>query len=372
MSTLHIVAWIGMSLTAFIGMTIFIYLEHPKVWRQSKFGKVIFPVSHFIGILSLILVSTIYSEIEDGFFRTALLYVETTYFGIMVLMLAIYLLRHFILLVYKVFKINRFKNFFCHKRRYTVFAFVLSILMLWQGFYQIDHLKLREYDADSAMIDETNKLKIALIADSHVGGGANHDVLDQMVEMINSQNVDVVLFAGDASDSLSSTSDLKYLSSSLQKLKSTYGVFYTSGNHDKETNQELYPYLESAGVTVLEDEVYTLENGVVLLGHHDHTSTTVEEILEENNISSDIPVIVNQHIPRGIKNVPENVVLTCCGHTHGMNFPWKIIWPEFFWDNPYGFRQFDSMYSVTTSGLSNWGFHFKWPDSSDVTIINLY
>jgi hypothetical protein len=37
----------------------------------------------------------------------------------------------------------------------------------------------------------------------------------------------------------------------------------------------------------------------------------------------------------------------------------------------YGIRRYDNMTAVVTSGVSAWGFHYKWPAVSEIVTIHV-
>ena len=58
------------------------------------------------------------------------------------------------------------------------------------------------------------------------------------------------------------------------------------------------------------------------------------------------------------------------GHTHGFNIP-QFLGAPLFGDMFSGIQQYGGMAAVTTSGVSAWGFHYKWPAVSEVVTIHV-
>lgn len=73
-----------------------------------------------------------------------------------------------------------------------------------------------------------------MISDFHVGAGARHSEMDQMVERVAAAKPELILIAGDVCDSASSVADLEYMEETLKKLSCPYGVYYAEGNHEVE------------------------------------------------------------------------------------------------------------------------------------------
>lgn len=92
-----------------------------------------------------------------------------------------------------------------------------------------------------------------VISDFHVGAGARHSEMDQMVERVAAAKPELILIAGDVCDSASSVADLEYMEETLKKLSCPYGVYYAEGNHKVECRTDPEPYLLRAGITILCD-----------------------------------------------------------------------------------------------------------------------
>ena len=80
---------------------------------------------------------------------------------------------------------------------------------------------------------DLDSLKIALVADLHLGYSVGTAQMRQMVDKINAQNPDLVVIAGDIFDNeYEALDDPQELASTLADLESTYGTYACYGNHD--------------------------------------------------------------------------------------------------------------------------------------------
>ena len=59
------------------------------------------------------------------------------------------------------------------------------------------------------------------------------------------------------------------------------------------------------------------------------------------------------------------------GHTHGFNIPMiaAVYWRA---DVISGIKSYGNMTAVVTSGVSGWGFHYKFPAKNEVVLIHLH
>lgn len=163
------------------------------------------------------------------------------------------------------------------------------------------------------------KIRIALIADLHLGAYKNEKFLARTVKKINSQNPDLILIAGDfiyADKKIPQFSALAHLQAPV------YAVW---GNHDylnqnstisqPKTNQCLKTILKANKVKILENQTAQFKN-FTLLGLNDHWSKNDDTNLL-NNYSQKDHLIVLTHNPDTIALYPnDSADLTLCGHTH--------------------------------------------------------
>ena len=192
-----------------------------------------------------------------------------------------------------------------------------------------------------------NGLKIVAVSDIHGGSNAvDEEKLRQIVEMINAQNADLVVFLGDyVSQQHFDRSKLKMpmttIADNLAGIRAKYGVFVVLGNHDGwYGDSDVRNEFSRIGYRVLENELAFIEkNGqrLRILGLEDHLkigqwqsfSAEVREVLEENEQSGD--VVALEHSPdilpiiTGDLSVSDDLKLILAGHTHGGQVRFPLI-----------------------------------------------
>lgn len=92
---------------------------------------------------------------------------------------------------------------------------------MWEKNYQIQTEK------------EVGNLKVAVFSDSHVGTTFHGKGFAEHMKTIEAQTPDVVLIVGDFVDDDTTKEDMVKCCRSLGEMKTTYGVYYVFGNHDK-------------------------------------------------------------------------------------------------------------------------------------------
>jgi len=243
---------------------------------------------------------------------------------------------------------------------------------------------------------EQQKMRIAFVADLHIGCYIGNEQITKMVDKINEMDPDLVLFGGDIYDSdYNMLNDPEEIAATLRKIHSRYGVYGVYGNHDvAETliggfsispasqayrDPRMAELLKESNITMLDDETVSLAGGKIkLVGRLDGEKSgdgltprmPAAKLIGQNTSGS--TVIVLEHEPVELNELAElGVSLVLSGHTHaGQFFPLTLAQP-FIWKNPYGLKKFGSMYSVVTSGVGVYGPPLRILTDSEVVQIDL-
>lgn len=242
---------------------------------------------------------------------------------------------------------------------------------------------------------EHQDMKIVLIGDLHLSVNSHFSTIERMVDLINAEQPDAVLIAGDIF-----TSSYKGLrtpdkyAAVLRNIQTKYGVFAVYGNHDVEEtlfggfpispiskafrskNMELF--FKECGFTVLYDQtVQIAEQTVQITGRVDGAGDGTAERMSPAEVLAgtdpDKPLIVLQHEPvefSALKNAGADLVL--CGHTHaGQMFPGNLIVP-FFNENAYGYKEISGLDTLVTSGIGYYGPPMRLGTDSEIAVIHLH
>lgn len=106
--------------------------------------------------------------------------------------------------------------------------------------------------------------KIVFFSDTHFGGHYAPENIEKIVQKINRQQPDVVIFGGDFFDNYKADEpmmDLDYLQSQLAAIQAKHGKFAVYGNHDHGGGAAgVYPKLmEAGGFALLKNESVWIE-----------------------------------------------------------------------------------------------------------------
>ena len=289
--------------------------------------------------------------------------------------------------IFALVKKSRKKEF---KRYYAgITAIVFTIVYLAAGWYGAHHVWEKNYtiETDKAV----GNFRVALLSDSHTGTTFHGDGFSEHMKEIGKQNPDVVLVAGDFVDDDTTKEDMIRCCQALGEMKTTYGVYYVFGNHDKGyypsdyrgyTGDDLIAELEKNGVTVLQDQNVLIDNRVYIIGRQDRSEdvekgkgradmATLTQDLDDSKFS-----IVMDHQPADYEaQAASGVDLVVSGHTHGGQlFPLMNI--ENLTglggdDKVYGYEKRGNTNFVVTSGISDWAIKFKTGCRSEYVLIDI-
>lgn len=246
----------------------------------------------------------------------------------------------------------------------------------------------KEFPGDDA-------LRIALIADLHMGYSIGSRQIAGLAEQLNALHPDLVCIAGDIFDNHFDALDHpEQIAASFRSVKTTYGIYACFGNHDYEEDilagftfdssakvrigEPMRELLKQAGIRTLEDEVLLIDGRFYLAGRKDYSSfrktgekrKSPDELLAD--IDSEKPVFVIDHQPKEAGELAAaGADLDLCGHTHdGQLFPGNLI-TGLLWENACGLQKKDGMYQIVTSGAGIFGPYMRVGTKSEIAVIDV-
>ncbi len=233
-------------------------------------------------------------------------------------------------------------------------AVVTSAVYLSIGYYLCVHVWQTDYTLKTSKPIDT--LKVALIADSHIGA----------------------IFDGTDRENMIKACD------ALGKLDLKYGVWFSYGNHDEGyygserrgfSSKDLEAKLKENGVHILKDEYQLIDNRFYIVGRKDKKDKNRADIADIiDKLDKDKYIIVMDHQPGDYENESDTAAdLVVSGHTHGGQLiPLQPVSTLFgFNDMTYGYERRNGTDFIVTSGIGCWEIKFKTGTKSEFVIINV-
>ncbi|SLJ85973.1 metallophosphoesterase [Psychrobacter sp. DAB_AL43B] len=217
-------------------------------------------------------------------------------------------------------------------------------------------------------------MEIALVSDTHLGRWFGNRQIKKMISLINAQNPDVVVIAGDIMNDTTIAYDNTNMHEQLSELKAPLGVYATLGNHDYfGYDKQITQAVEEAGIKALDNESVLLNDSVWLVGRSDdidRTRLSADELLTQ--VETDKPVIFLEHRPSAMDEISVLPVdLHLSGHTHGGQiFPLTILM-DWFTPLNYGTKEIADTQFLVTSGYGIGAVPFRLGTRSEIWMITL-
>ncbi len=212
--------------------------------------------------------------------------------------------------------------------RVTAIVFFVTglILVSWAFYLEPSSFRIREETVTvPRWPSQCNALRIAVLADLHVGSPYKDlDSLRDLVNRVNQAKPDLTLLPGDFVTQRVVGGTLiapEAASAVLAKLKAPLGVYAVLGNHDWWLDSKrVEKALSSNGIEALEDRSTDLSKGdchLKLVGISDFWEGphNINQALADVGASDS--VLAFTHNPDVFPEIPNNVLLTIAGHTHG-------------------------------------------------------
>ena len=262
-----------------------------------------------------------------------------------------------------------------------IVAVALTVVYLSYGWFCAHHVFETDYNLKTSKKLGQENLRVVTIADSHIGITLDGEKFSKEIEKINQTKPDVVVVAGDYVDDDTLKKDMIKSCEALGNIKSTYGVYFVYGNHDKGyfnyrdfTTDELREELVKNNVTILEDENRLIADKFYIIGRQDQqVSDRADMDTLTKDLDKDKYKILIDHEPNDYDNEAGYVDLVLSGHTHGGHiFPAGPIGLMLKAnDRVYGTENRKGTDFIVTSGISGWAIPFKTGTISEFVVTDI-
>lgn len=217
-------------------------------------------------------------------------------------------------------------------------------------------------------------MTLALVSDTHLGKWFGNRQIDKLVDMIDSEQVDAVVLAGDIMDDTTIYYDKTGMAAHFAKLQAPLGVYAVLGNHDYLGYEaKIAQAVTDAGIQVLDNNSVLLANRVWLVGRSDDVDQSrlaAEDLLQPVGVAK--PIVFLEHRPSAIEEISALPIdLHLSGHTHGGQiFPLTTLMR---WFSPlaYGTKRVNDTQFLVSSGFGIGSVPFRLGTRSEIWIVTL-
>lgn len=267
--------------------------------------------------------------------------------------------------------------------KFKFFLFIFLILFVsgsaFYGFIHRSTVKIKNLTIQTSN-SKNKSYRIVFFSDLHISVVNNHNFLESIVEKINAQEPDLILIGGDLVDESPTKLEKLNLVDQLKNLKSKYGIYSITGNHEYINGVEpTVRFLESMGIRFLRDELIKIDDAFYVIGREDRSKKGFTGIDRKNlaeimkSVNEKLPTILLDHQPVNLDEAKEmNITLQLSGHTHhGQFFPLNLITKKVY-EVSWGYKKKGNTHFYVSSGIGTWGPPIKIGNDAELIVIEFF
>jgi len=397
-----------------IGIIVLFLLEYYFTRKLNRVFKTLFPnysrkkkyfiIYSFLVLLNLYPVILIFNAIYAAITKQSVAFPQNIFadylllypfWALIILILQVSVLFFFIdllkLIFYPVYKKHKEKLYRLQVKIFLALTIFFAIYIPARIIYDYNSVNVRTvYYEQENLPEDLEGFKIAFITDVQADRYTDGKRLKRYVEMINTQNPNIVLIAGDV---ITSSPDyIKTAGKYIGKIKSKFGTYSCVGDHDNwayrrdylRSLREVKASLTSNNVEMLDNELKYFERdssriGVAFITHNyvtDISETTLRNVASSNR--ADLKIFLT-HQPQDFlinSAVKNSYDIFLAGHTHGgqitLLFPFIQLTPTLF-ETSYikGEFWFNKTLAVVCGGLGMSLAPIRYNSTPEIVVIKL-
>tara|TARA_B100001057_G_scaffold100405_1_gene97354 strand:- start:1135 stop:2145 length:1011 start_codon:yes stop_codon:yes gene_type:complete len=277
----------------------------------------------------------------------------------------------------------------------TFFITMLGGILFGRYNFKTKNINLKLENWSSKLKD----FKIVQISDLHLGSFSSVKKLEDVVEIINNEKPDIVVFTGDLVNNFHNEA-LPYIST-IKKIKSNYGNYSVLGNHDycdyvgwkrsskkwKNNFNEMQEVHRKMGFNLLlnsSKQIKIGEDKINLVGVENWGAGNFNKDGDLKKamlgVSEEYPTILLSHDPSHwsaqVLDFQKRIDLQLSGHTHGMQF--GIDFPGFKWSPvQWRYKQWSGLYEnskkfiYVNTGVGNLAYAGRVGIMPEITVLKI-
>ena len=221
--------------------------------------------------------------------------------------------------------------------------------------------------------------KLVMLSDLHLGYHNPRKELARWVDMINAENPDFILIAGDIIDISVRPLIEERMAEEFLRLKAP--VYACLGNHEYYSGEpQARQFYEDARIHLLIDEVAVVDSTFAIIGRDDRTNPNRKSVAQlmaslqhpSSNTQHPLYTIVLDHQPYHLDRTEKaGVDFQLSGHTHRGQV-WPISWiTDAIYECSWGSHQRGATNYYVSSGIGIWGGKFRIGTQSEYVVATI-
>lgn len=351
---------------AYVGWHVWTLVPLSTAWRWTLIG---------VGVLSFSMIFLNFTRAIDHLPLSLARWVydigNSSVFVLLYLVI-IFLLLDLGRLVHIVPKAWLFQNF------YTTTAITLGLFVVF--LYGNIHYHHKERVSIELTTEKklTKPVKLVMMSDLHLGYHNPRHELARWIDLINAEEPDMVLIAGDIIDMSMRPLLEEHMAEEFRRLKAP--VYACLGNHEYYSGEPLaQQFYREAGIHLLRD-TFAIVDDLCIIGRDDRTNPHRKSL---GKLISGFPLslegdrgrlffILLDHQPYHLEQAERaGIDLQLSGHTH-QGQVWPISWiTNAIYECAYGRHQRGHTHYYVSSGIGIWGGKFRIGTRSEYVVIEV-
>ena len=214
--------------------------------------------------------------------------------------------------------------------------------------------------------------KVIMMSDLHIGYHNPRRELARWVDMVNAEQPDFILIAGDIIDGSLRPILEEDMAAEFRRFKAP--VYAALGNHEYYAGSpEARQFYRDAGIHLLIDNHVVIDSCIAVIGRDDRTNRRRKPIADLMRDTPDsLFTIVLDHQPYSLERVEQaGVDFQLSGHTHRGQI-WPASWiTDALYECSWGsYRRGQTQYYVS-SGIGIWGGKFRIGTQSEYVVATI-
>lgn len=253
-----------------------------------------------------------------------------------------------------------------------------GIALFMFGLFLYGHLHYKHKYREELTIQSekvTKPVKLVMVSDLHLGYHNQREEFARWIDLINAEQPDLVLIAGDIIDGSMRPLKEQRMYEEFRRLKAP--VYACLGNHEYYSGEpDAQQFYRDAGIHLLQDSAAAVGD-LCIIGRDDRTNIhrkSLGKIMKDNSLN--IPhskfLILLDHQPYHLEQAEQqHVDFQFSGHTHHGQV-WPISWiTESIYECAFGRHQRGHTNYYVSSGLGIWGGKFRIGTRSEYVVLNV-
>ena len=212
--------------------------------------------------------------------------------------------------------------------------------------------------------------KIVMLSDLHIGYHNPRKELARWVDLVNAEQPDFVLIAGDIIDGSMRPLIEERMAEEFRRLQAP--VYACLGNHEYFSGSaEAQQFYRDAGIRLLIDECAVIDSSIVIIGRDDRMNRRRKPLSTFHLPLSTFSILLD-HQPYNLDRAEKaGIDFQLSGHTHRGQV-WPISWiTDHIYECSWGCYQRGKTRYYVSSGIGLWGGKFRIGTQSEYVVATL-